>query len=169
MPYAIIRAGGHQEKVAPGEQITVDHLKQEVGDEVTFTPLVISKSDGDIVSDHKELADAKAVVVGKILQHVKAEKIDVFQYRNKTGYRKHTGHRQQLTLVEISEIRIGGETFTAPPPPEPSAEPEKPAATEAKKKPAAKKSAAKKSAPKAAVAKGAPKKATAKGAPKKKK
>ena len=42
--YAIIRAGGHQEKVAPGEQITVDRLKQEVGEEVSFTPLVISKA-----------------------------------------------------------------------------------------------------------------------------
>ncbi len=151
MAYAIIRAGGHQEKVAPGEQITVDHLKQEIGEEVTFTPLMLSKAEGEVVSDKKVLSDGGALVVGKIMRHVKAEKIDVFQYRHKTGYRKHTGHRQQLTLVEIAEIRFGGETFTAPPPPEPAVETapaasEKPAKPAAAKKPAAKKAAPKKTA-----------------------
>ena len=117
MPYAIIRAGGHQEKVTPGEQITVDRMKQEVGEEVTFVALAFAKEDGTLVSDKKALAEIK--VVGKVVEHVKGDKIDVFQYRNKTGYRRHTGHRQPLTLVEISEIRAGGEVFAAPPPVEP--------------------------------------------------
>jgi large subunit ribosomal protein L21 len=164
--YAIIRTGGHQEKVNPGEQITVDYLNQrEVGDTVTFPALMISTDDGTVVSDHKELAD-KAKVTGTVVQHIKADKVDVFQYRNKTGYRRHTGHRQPMTLVEITEIRWGDAVATAP---VPTAEPEQPSSdaggTEAA--PAAKKakSSAKKAAPKKTAAKkAAPKKA----APKKK-
>lgn len=158
MPYAIIRAGGHQEKVTPGEQITVDKMKNEVGDEVTFAPLAVSTGD-DLVSDRAVLKDAS--VIGKVVQHVKGDKVDVFMYRNKTGYRRHTGHRAQLTLLEISEIRFGGETFTAPPPEE------KVEAPKAEAKPKPKKVAAKKPAAKAAAKKPAAKK-PAKKAPAKK-
>ena len=104
--YAIIRTGGHQEKVVVGETITVDHLKQDPDSEIRFTPLLISVADGDAVSDRKELAD-KGAVVGRVVQHVRGDKIDVFQYRHKTGYRRHIGHRSMLTLVEISEISFG--------------------------------------------------------------
>jgi len=104
--YAIIRTGGHQEKVSVGEQITVDLLKQEPGEEVRFVPLMIAKDDGTIVTDHAQLTDQGAVV-GKVIQHIKADKLEVFNYRQKTGYRKHTGHRQKMTLVEIAELRFG--------------------------------------------------------------
>jgi large subunit ribosomal protein L21 len=104
--YAIIRTGGHQEKVAVGEQITVDRLKQEPGEEVRFVPLMIHKDDGSIVTDHAELTK-DAAVVGKVIQHFRGEKLEVFNYRQKTGYRRHTGHRQPLTLVEIEELRFG--------------------------------------------------------------
>jgi large subunit ribosomal protein L21 len=163
--YAIIRTGGHQEKVSAGEQITVDHLKEDVGETIKFTALMITKDDGTVVTDHKELED-NGSVTGTVVQHIKADKVDVFQYRNKTGYRRHTGHRQRMTLVEISEIRLGDVVATPPPPP---AEPE-PKAEEAgepavAKKPAARKSTAKKAAPKKSAAKSAAKKA----APKRKK
>jgi large subunit ribosomal protein L21 len=104
--YAIIRTGGHQEKVTVGEQITVDRLKEEPGEKVQFVPLMVAKDDGSIVSDHKQLTE-EASVTGTVLQHLKGDKLDVFQYRQKTGYRRHTGHRQALTLVEISELRLG--------------------------------------------------------------
>ena len=148
--YAIIRAGGHQEKVSAGEVITLDRRKEGVGDTITFQPLMVHKTDGTVVSDRQALGDGDATVVGTILKHVKGDKIDVFQYRNKTGYRRHTGHRQPLTLVQISEIRFAGEVATAP-----EEEPE-----EKPKKAAAKKSAAKKKAP--AKKKAAAKKPTAK-------
>lgn len=148
--YAIIRAGGHQEKVTPGEIITLDRRKEAVGETVTFTPLMVLKDDGTVVSDRKALGDGDATVVATILQHVKADKIDVNMYRNKTGYRRHIGHRQPVTLLEISEIRFAGEVATAPEPePEPVAE----EAPEAKpKKVAAKKKATKKPAAKKPVA-----------------
>jgi large subunit ribosomal protein L21 len=104
--YAIIRTGGHQEKVAAGEQITVDRLKQEPGEEIRFVPLLVGLDDGTIITDHQQLTD-KAAVVGKVLQHVKGDKVDIFQYRQKTNYRRHTGHRQPLTVVEIAELRFG--------------------------------------------------------------
>jgi large subunit ribosomal protein L21 len=104
--YAIIRAGGHQEKVSAGDTITVDRLKTDVGGEVRYVPLMVHKDDGTVVSDHKELGEV-AAVVGRVLEHTREDKIDVFQYRQKTGYRRHLGHRQPVTLVEIAEIRFG--------------------------------------------------------------
>ena len=147
--YAIIRAGGHQEKVVPGEQITVDRRKEDVGAEVSFTPLMVTKGDGTVVSDRKALEEGSAAVVGTIVQHLKADKIDVFQYRQKTGYRKHTGHRQPLTLIEISEIRFGGESAKAPEKPaeEPVPEPAEGGEEPAKAKPKAKAAGGAKKAP----------------------
>src|SRR5438477_5718416 len=162
--YAIIRTGGHQEKVSPGEQITVDHLKKEIGETITFPVLMISTDDGNVTSDHKELEE-KAGVTGTVVQHIKADKVDVFQYRNKTGYRRHTGHRQPMTLVEITEIRLGDVIGTPPPPPEPAEQSLEETATAAPAVKAKAKSASRKASPrKAAPKKTAPKKA----APKKK-
>ncbi len=138
MPYAIIRAGGHQEKVAPGEIITVDKIKNEPGEQINFVPLAVSTGDGELLSEKAKLEGAS--VVAKVVQHVKADKVDIFQYRQKTGYRRHTGHRQPMTVLEILEIQAGGQTYSAPEPAEASA----PAAdgTEQAEKPAAKKKAA---------------------------
>jgi large subunit ribosomal protein L21 len=164
--YAIIRTGGHQEKVSPGEQITVDHLKKEIGETITFPVLMISTDDGSVTSDHKELEE-KAGVTGTVVQHIKADKVDVFQYRNKTGYRRHTGHRQPMTLVEITEIKLGDIVGTPPPKVE---EPVEQPAAEAADIVPAKKSKAKPAAKKAPARKAAAKTATAKkSAPRKKK
>ena len=164
--YAIIRAGGHQEKVEAGEVISVDRRSESVGDSVTFTPLMVHQDDGTVVSDKGSLGEGNAQVVATILQHTRADKIDVFQYRNKTGYRRHIGHRQPRTLLEISEIRFAGTVATAPPPP---AEDEATGAddgdaegADGKKAPAKKVSAKKKAAKKKAAAKPAKKKAAAK-------
>ncbi len=105
--YAIIRTGGHQEKVAAGERILIDRVKNPVGETIQLHPLMISTDEGKVVSDPGELKSQNAAVVGTILEHVKGDKIDVFQYRQKTGYRRHIGHRQALTAVEIAEIRLG--------------------------------------------------------------
>jgi len=104
MSYAIIRAGGHQEKVTVGERIVVDRLKNEVGDEITFVPLLVSKEDGSVLSKRSELESAK--VVGKVLEHAKGDKIEVGVYRNKTNYRRRTGFRAAQTIVEITDIQV---------------------------------------------------------------
>ena len=166
--YAIIRAGGHQEKVEAGEVITVDRRREQVGASITFTPLMIHQDDGTVVSDRSALGEGDASVVATVLQHTRADKIDVFQYRNKTGYRRHIGHRQPLTLLEIAEIRFGGTVVTAPEPP-PQEEAPSADGTDGKSTPPAKKKAAKKkttAAKKTTAKKRAPaKKKTAKAAP----
>jgi large subunit ribosomal protein L21 len=109
--YAIIRTGGHQEKVVPGERVLIDRVKAEVGQTLQLAPLMVSTDDGTVVSDPAQLRST-AAVVGTVVEHVRGDKVDVFQYRQKTGYRRHIGHRQALTLVEISEIRLGETTVT---------------------------------------------------------
>ena len=109
--YAIVRVGGHQEKVHAGERIVIDRVKTDVGGTVQLTPLLVAPDEGDAVTDHEQLRSS-AHVVGTVIEHVRGDKVDVFQYRQKTGYRRHIGHRQALTVVEIAEIKLGDVTVT---------------------------------------------------------
>jgi len=104
--YAIVRVGGHQEKVQPGERIVIDRVKTDVGGTIELTPLMVSGDDGGLVTDHAQL-EGKAAVVGTVIEHIRGDKIDASRYQSKTGFRKQWGHRQALTVLEISEIRIG--------------------------------------------------------------
>jgi large subunit ribosomal protein L21 len=100
MMYAIIRAGGKQSKVSEGDVIDIERLK-ETG-EVTFTPLLVVKDDGTVISDAKKLAKAKVTV--EVLGEHRGDKIEVFKYKNKTGYRKRSGHRQTYTTIKVKKI-----------------------------------------------------------------
>lgn len=101
--YAVIRAGGKQYKVAPGDVIEVERIKDS-DDSVEFTPLFLVDDKGKSRSSKSDLKDAR--VLAKVLGETKGEKVDVFKYRNKTGYRRSTGHRQKYTSVQISEIKL---------------------------------------------------------------
>ena len=102
--YAIIRAGGKQAKVREGDVIDVERIKGET-DEVVFTPLLIVGEDGNVVSDPAKLEKAK--VTAKIIGESAGEKIDIFKYKNKTGYRRRQGHRQKYTRIEVTKITGG--------------------------------------------------------------
>jgi large subunit ribosomal protein L21 len=102
MMYAIIRAGGKQSKVSEGDVLDVERLK-ETG-EVTFTPLLIVQDDGTVISDAKKLEKAKVTV--EVKGEHRGTKIEVFKYKNKTGYRKRSGHRQTYTTVEVKKISM---------------------------------------------------------------
>ena len=102
--YAIIRAGGKQAKVREGDTIDVERIKSE-GDSVTFTPLLLVGDDGTVVSDKSELA--KASVIAEIVGESRGEKIDIFKYKNKTGYRRRQGHRQRYTRIHVTDIKAG--------------------------------------------------------------
>ncbi len=99
--YAIVRAGGRQEKVAVGDVLEVDRLQASPGDSVEFPALMLV--DGDSVT-----TDAKALssvtVTAEILAATKGPKIVILKYKNKTGYRKRQGHRQKLTQVKVTGI-----------------------------------------------------------------
>jgi len=130
--YAVIKAGGKQQRVKPGDVIEVEYM-HGLGETVTFRPLLVVDDEG---KTHYGKDAEKAVVTAKPLGEQKGEKVRVFKYKNKTGYARAQGHRQTFTLLEISEVSLSG---TAKPSAKPSA---KPAAKPAKRKPAAKKAAA---------------------------
>jgi large subunit ribosomal protein L21 len=103
--YAIIRAGGKQHKVAPGDVIEIERVK-EGSDSVEFTPLLVVDDSGTTRADKGDLSGAR--VVGKVLGETKGPKVEVNKFRNKTGYRRHQGHRQKYTSIQIGDITLSG-------------------------------------------------------------
>jgi large subunit ribosomal protein L21 len=101
--YAIIRAGGKQHKVAKGDVIEVERVKTS-SDTVEFVPLLVVDDKGKARSAKSDLA--KARVTGKVLGEAKGPKVDIVKFRNKTGYRRHTGHRQRYTTIQIADIKL---------------------------------------------------------------
>ena len=104
--YAIVRCGGRQEKVALDEVVTVDKLPGGVGESVTLPALLVV--DGDrVISDPAEVG--RYQVTADIVGDAAGPKINMIQYRNKTGYRRRLGHRQRYTQVRITGIGTEGQ------------------------------------------------------------
>lgn len=99
--YAIVRAGGRQEKVSVGDTLIIDKVSASTGDSIDLTPLLVV--DGTTVtSDVSKLA--KVSVKAEVLGPAKGPKITIMKFKNKTGYRKRQGHRQQLTRLKVTSI-----------------------------------------------------------------
>ncbi|MGE5461491.1 MAG: 50S ribosomal protein L21 [Solirubrobacterales bacterium] len=101
--YAVIKTGGKQHKVKPGDVIEVEYL-HGAEEKLTFHPLLVVDDDGHT---HVGKEAERAVVTAKLLGEQKGEKVKVFKYKNKTGYSRRAGHRQLLTLVEIEDVSLG--------------------------------------------------------------
>jgi len=99
--YAIIRSGGKQARVSEGYVIDVE-LMNDAGDEVTFTPLLVVSDEGAVITSREELAGMQ--VKARVLGNVKGRKVEVFKYKNKSGYRRRKGHRQRHTRLEITHV-----------------------------------------------------------------
>ncbi|MBT8213587.1 MAG: 50S ribosomal protein L21 [Acidimicrobiia bacterium] len=99
--YAIIRAGGKQQKVHEGDVLDVERIRGE--GEVEFTPLLVVSDDGSVVSDKGELE--KLAVTVEIVGDAAGPKVDIFKYKNKTGYRRRQGHRQKYTRIQVKKIQ----------------------------------------------------------------
>lgn len=154
--YAVIRAGGKQYRVAPGDVLRLETQAANGNGKIEFGDvLAVSAGEGQITRPQSD-----ALVTGEVLGEGRGAKVLVFHYKRKKQYKKIAGHRQPFTSVRITEIAFNGQKFTAPalqkkePKPkreakaaaEPKAE-AKAAKPAAKKKAAApKKSASKKSA-----------------------
>lgn len=103
--YAIIRAGGKQAKVQSGDVIDIERVKGD-SDELSFAPLLVVDDKGTAVSDRSVLANA--TVTAKVLGESQGPKIDIYKYKNKTGYSRRQGHRQKYTRIEITGIELPG-------------------------------------------------------------
>lgn len=160
--YAVIRAGGKQYRVAPGDVIRVEKFATGTDGHVSFPEiLAVSGGEGKIGKP-----DPAAHVHGEVVEEGRGAKILVFHYKRKKQYKKLRGHRQDFTAVRITEINFDGQSFKAPelakkqPKPKKVAAEEhehetehKAAASHAKKSHAAKKAAPRKSAAKKTAAK----------------
>ena len=101
--YAVVKTGGKQTRVAEGERVQVERLGAAVGDDVTFTPVLVV--DGDkVLSTPDELS--KASVAGRVVGEAKGPKITGFTYKHKTRSRRRWGHRQGYDVVEITSINV---------------------------------------------------------------
>lgn len=99
--YAVVKAGGRQEKVSVGDIVVVDRLKATEGASVVLPALLLV--DGEkVTTDVEELA--KVTVTAEVVRDEKGPKITILRYKNKTGYRRRQGHRQQLTRLKVTEI-----------------------------------------------------------------
>ena len=99
--YAIVRAGGRQEKVSVGDVIVVDRLSGEPGATVQLRPLMLV--DGDQITATSG-ALAGVTVTAEIVAPEQGPKITILKFKNKTGYRKRQGHRQKLTRIKVTGI-----------------------------------------------------------------
>ena len=184
--FAIVRTGGKQYRVAPGDKIVVEKLAGEAGDSVDLTDVLLAGEGSDLKST------AGLIVAAEIVAQAKADKVTVFKKRRRHNYRRKAGHRQQLTILKI--VSIGGkkaepkkaeakpaaapkpekaagapkvEAKVAKPAAKAPAKADKPAAKPAAKAPAAKAKSTKNAAPAKAPAKKAAPKAAAKTTKKK--
>ena len=101
--YAIVRAGGRQEKVAVGDVLLVNKVAGSAGDSIDLTPLLLV--DGSAVTSDAA-ALAKVSVKAEVVGPAKGPKITIMKYKNKTGYRKRQGHRQPLTQVGRLAVKV---------------------------------------------------------------
>jgi large subunit ribosomal protein L21 len=102
--YAIVKAGGRQEKVAVGDRIVVDRVPGAPGSTYELRALLLVE-DGKITSDSATLAKVK--VTAEVVDHHRGVKIDILKYKNKIGYRRRQGHRSELTAVKVTDIAAG--------------------------------------------------------------
>ncbi len=101
--YAIVKTGGKQYRVERGQRLLIERLAAEEGADVALEPILYRSEEA--VFDKAGLERVK--VTAKVLAHVRGEKLRVFKFKPKRGYKRRTGHRQSLTEIEVTEITAG--------------------------------------------------------------
>ena len=99
--YAIVKTGGKQYRVERGQTLLVERLPADEGTDVALEP-ILYRSD-EAVFDKAGLKDVQ--VTAKVVAHVRGEKLRVFKFKPKRGYKRRTGHRQELTRIRITSIK----------------------------------------------------------------
>jgi len=100
--YAIVRAGGKQYRVEPGDVVRLEHLEAEAGSSVTLDDVLLVGGDGEVRIGTPRLD--KASVAGTVLEQGRSAKVKVFKYKKRKHYRRTAGHRQSFTAVRIDRV-----------------------------------------------------------------
>ncbi len=100
--YAVIKTGGKQYRVTPGDMLKVEKIPGNIGDSVAFDKVLLTSDGEDVNLGNPYLNDVK--VNGLIAGHGRNKKIVVFKYKRRKGYRRKQGHRQDFTLIKIEDI-----------------------------------------------------------------
>ena len=102
MAYAIIRSGGKQYRVSPGETIVMEKLEGASGEKVTFNDVVLLVDGDNVTAGTRVIAGVN--VEGEVIEQFKDQKVIAFKYKRRKGYHRTIGHRRQLTRVKIQSI-----------------------------------------------------------------
>ena len=101
--YAVLETGSKQYRVSAGDTLQVERLEIEAGQPVTFDRVLLICNDGNLTVGSPTVANA--TVVADVVDHIRGEKKTTFKMKRRKGYHKTIGHRQELTVVKIKEIK----------------------------------------------------------------
>ena len=104
MSYCIIETGSKQYRVSAGDTLQIERLAIEAGQPVTFDRVLLVNTDGQVSVGAPTVTSA--TVVGDVVEHIRGEKKIAFKMKRRKGYHKTIGHRQELTVVKIKEIKV---------------------------------------------------------------
>jgi len=102
--YAVLETGSKQYRVAAGDTLAVERLAVEAGQTVTFDHVLLVNNDGKVTVGAPTVANAS--VVADVVEHKRGPKLIAFKMRRREGYHRKIGHRQELTVVKIKEIKV---------------------------------------------------------------
>ena len=102
--YAVLETGSKQYRVSAGDKLEVERLATEAGQAVTFDRVLLVNNDGKLSIGSPTVANA--TVVADVVGHIRGEKKIAFKMKRRKGYHKTIGHRQELTVVQIKEIKL---------------------------------------------------------------
>jgi large subunit ribosomal protein L21 len=103
--YAVVKTGGKEYRISPGDLVRVEKMEGKVGDRVTMEDILMVSRDGQVEIGNPRLANA--VVTGEIVQEVKGKKILTYKMKRRKNYRRTKGHRQTYTYIRVNDISLG--------------------------------------------------------------
>ena len=104
MTYAVLETGGKQYRVAPGDTLQVERLAVDAGQTHTFDRILLASNEGRVSVGSPTLP--AAAVVADVVEHIRGPKLIAFKMKRRKGYHRKVGHRQELTVVRIKEIKL---------------------------------------------------------------
>ncbi len=102
--YAVLQTGGKQYRVAAGDKLEIERLETEAGQPVTFDQVLLVNRDGQVSVGSPTVAGAS--VLGDVIEHKRGPKLIAWKMKRRKGYHRKVGHRQELTVVKIKEIKL---------------------------------------------------------------